>query len=135
MNRFQMLRVFVLMTLRGREVPLQDLIVEYGMETELQEMILELEERVEKRCNEYFLLHNEWEPQVHLTPVYDPAPVWWDREDEYETQYELEEIYEGPPELQDRMDRAKRRHDRLYCAVGTLKLVLNPAEKWEGIPF
>jgi len=133
MNRFQMLRVFVLMTLRGREVPISDLIVEYGMEDRFRYILNDLEGRIEKREYEYDVSHSEWKRYVSIAPIFDPSQQYWD--DEWEAGYSFEEVYDGPPELQDRMDRAKRRHDRLYGAVRKLREILNPADKWEGIPF
>ena len=133
MNRFTTLRLFVLMTLRGREVPISDFVCEYGMEEELKYIIRNLEGRIEEREYEYDVSHSEWKKHVSITPIFDPSQQYWD--DEWEAGYAFEEIYDGPPELEQKMDRAKRRHDRLYCAVGTLKLVLNPADAWEGIPF
>ena len=135
MNRFQMLRCFVLMALRGREVPLQELVSEDGMETELQEMILELEGRMEKRAADASRASLIWEQFLTLTPVYDPASGWFNTENGYEEHYDYEEIYEGPPELEQKMDRARRRLDRLYHTVCKLQKILNPTDAWEGIPF
>lgn len=135
MNRFQTLRLFVLMTLRGREVPLQDLVIEYGMEEELLGEIVHLNERESRRDREWNTLFLEWEQHMHLTPIYDPASGWFNMENGYEEHYDMEEVYDGPLDLQFKMDRAKRRVNRLFVALKKLQEILNPADKGEGIPF
>lgn len=129
MNRFQMLRVFVLMTLRGREVPLQDLVVEYGMEEELLAEIVHLNERESRRDREWNTCFMKWEHQLDMEHIGHMDSLW---------RGEDEEPYVPHPsvvEAATKMDRAKRRVNRLFVAMKKLQDILNPADKWEGIPF
>ena len=129
MNRFQMLRVFVLMTLRGREVPISDLVTEYGMEEELLGEIVHLNERESRRDREWNTCFMKWEHQLDMEHLGHMSSLW---------RGEDEEPYVPHPsvvEAATKMDRAKRRVNRLFVALKKLQDILNPADAWEGIPF